>query len=157
MGPISPRLAAGLAGHDRVAVDTAPFVYFLVGEGARADAIKGVLKMAEEGRLALVSSVVTETELLVRPLRLGDAGKVRVIRELLEGWPGLSLADVTRDISREAAQIRAERGLSLGDALIAATAVRTGCSALLSNDEGFRRVDGTLVYLHLDDLIGGGS
>ena len=52
----------------------------------------------------------------------------------------------------DAARIRAETGLATPDALHAATALRAGCAAFITNDNDFRLVDDLPVVV-LDDLV----
>ena len=52
----------------------------------------------------------------------------------------------------DAARIRAETALATPDALHAATALRAGCAAFITNDTDFRRVEGLPVVV-LDDLV----
>lgn len=146
------RLTAALAGHSRIALDTAPLIYFLGGYGPRDAVVEEILVRASEGRIEVVVSVVTEAELLVGALgpRGGDA---TAIDRLLDG-PGIEVVPVTRSTARVAASLRARQRLRLADAVVAATALTAGCTALVGNDRAFRRLDDRLAYVHLDDLVG---
>jgi predicted nucleic acid-binding protein len=117
------------ARHVRIAVDTAPLIYFLNGDNVRASLVRPVLAASAAHEIELVVSVV------------------------LDGPAALSVTPVGREIGRLAAHLRAELGLRLADALIAATAIVTGCTALLGNDTSFRRLGDRIEYLHLDDHI----
>mgnify|MGYP002638056705 CR=1 FL=1 len=138
----------------RVALDTAPLIYFLTGDAKRAPIVREVLLAAARGEIDVVVSAVTEAELLVAPLRrLDPLSSCAPVHDLLNGPPALDVQPVTRQIARRAAELRARWNLRLADALIAATAAETGCTTLLGNDLQFRRleVEG-LAYHHLDDL-----
>lgn len=139
----------------RVALDTAPLIYFLQGDPKRAPIVREVLSAAVRGELEVVVSVVTEAELLVAPLRRPDSSLFCApVHDLLNGPPALNVQAVTRQIARRAAEIRARWNLRLADALIAATAAETGCVTLLGNDLQFRRLEiEGLSYRHLDDLV----
>lgn len=141
-----------LAGHGRIAIDTAPLIYFVEGDQGRAPIVRELIAEGLRGGVSLVVSAVTEAELLVAPLRRRDSGMATVIGRLLDG-AGVSVAEVTRDIAQRAAAVRAEHRLRLMDALVVATALASRCTALLGNDEVFRRIGGALTYVHLDDLI----
>jgi len=145
-----PRL---LAEHTQLAIDTAPLIYFLADDAKRASLVQEVLNGAAAGRVHLVVSVVTEAELLVGPLQKNERDAVSVIARLLDGASGIEVAPVSRGIAQEAARLRAEHKLSLPDAMVAATALQYGCTALLANDAAFARLDARLTYLHVDDLI----
>lgn len=69
---------------------------------------------------------------------------------LLVHFPHLVLADVTRDIARRAAQLRARYGVRPADALQAAT-------AFVTNDHRLSCLSSELDVLVLDDFIGAGA
>jgi predicted nucleic acid-binding protein len=142
------RIAEALRGHARVAVDTAPLIYFLGGHAPRDAVAEELLSRAASGRLELVASVVTEAELLVGALRSGHAP---VVGQLFDG-PALAAVPVSRPVARRAAELRVEHRLRMVDAIVAATALEEGCTALVGNDLDFRRLRG-LTYLHVDDLV----
>ncbi len=60
---------------------------------------------------------------------------------------------MTRETARRAAGIRAEHGLRMVEAIVAATALEAGCTALVGNDRALRRLPAP-TYLHVDDLVG---
>ncbi len=146
------RLTAALAGHSRIALDTAPLIYFLGGYGPRDAVVEEILVWASEGRIEIVVSVVTEAELLVGAL--GPSGGDAAAIDRLLGGPGIEVVPVTRSTARVAASLRAPQRLGLADAVVAATALTSGCTALVANDPAFRRLDDRLACVHLDDLVG---
>jgi predicted nucleic acid-binding protein len=102
-----------------------------------------------------VLSVITEAELLVGPLKARDDTAARAIGALLDGPAGFEVVSVSREIARNAAALRAAHGLGLADAIVAATALASGCTALMGNDTTLRRLSDQLTYLHLDELTDG--
>lgn len=141
--------------HARVAVDTAPLIYFLEGDPRRAPLVRELLKAGANRKVELFVSAVSEAELLVAPLRDGVEGAVEAIRGLLDGPVGIHVFPVNRRVAREAGALRAATNLRLADAIVAATALVTGATALLSNDRALTRLgqrDGAPTYVHLDDL-----
>ncbi len=107
------------------------------------------------GRREGVLSVVTEIELLVRPLRDGTREDVERVRALLDA-PGISVVALDREIAQAAAGVRAKSGLRLPDAAIVATAIYTECDAIVGNDARCARRVTEIPYLMLDDLVGTG-
>jgi predicted nucleic acid-binding protein len=100
--------------------------------------------------LVVTASVVTEAELLVRPKREGDVEAEERIQDLLSE-DGFTVVPVDRPGARMAAELRARHNLGLSDAIIVATAIRTGCDAIVSNDGRFRRITEVPV-VHLDEV-----
>ena len=102
-------------------------------------------------QLQVVTSVITLTEVLVQPLRLGNAELVETYRELVFSNDRFDIVSISLEIAESAALLRARYNLSMQDALHAATAIKTGCDAFLTNDPDFRRVQ-YLNALVLNDM-----
>ena len=106
---------------------------------------------ARAGRFTLASSELVALETLIRPLRDGNARLEVLFRSILAATE-MDLIPATLATWQDAARIRAETGLATPDALHAATALRAGCTAFVTNDTDFRRVDDLPVVV-LDDLL----
>jgi predicted nucleic acid-binding protein len=74
---------------------------------------------------------------------------------LLVHFPHLTLADVTRDVVRRAAQLRARYRLRLADALQVAMALVHGATAFVTNDRQLRPLVPLLEIFILDDFAVG--
>ena len=79
------------------------------------------------------------------PYRVGDDALATRYEELLSGSRGLTLVGLDRNLLREAARLRATRGLKTPDAIQAATALGAGCTALLTNDRDLGGLEGVRV------------
>lgn len=99
-----------------------------------------LLRDVESGRLRATISVITECELLSYP-RL-TAGEERQIRALLGVLPKVA---VTSHVAQLAAQLRRRYPITIADALIAATALRSHAILLTRNTKDFHAIHG----LHL--------
>jgi predicted nucleic acid-binding protein len=109
------------------------------------DEVAGVLRalLASEAS-AVVTSELTFAEVLVGPMkrRRADSGDLSAVK-FIAGYEALfgdatavAAVPVTVDILRAAATLRAERtALKLPDAIHLATAIRSGCAALVSDDD----------------------
>ena len=106
---------------------------------------------ARAGRFTLASSELVALETLIKPLRDGNARLEMLFRSILAAAE-MELIPATLATWDDAARIRAETGLATPDALHAATALRAGCVAFITNDADFRRVEGLPVVV-LDDLV----
>ena len=106
---------------------------------------------AKAGRFTLGSSELVLLETLIKPLRDGNAHLEMLFRSILAAEE-MGLIPATLNTWDDAARIRAETGLATPDALHAATAIRSGCQLFVTNDSGFRRVQG-LPLVILDDLL----
>ncbi len=145
------RLADALAGVTRIGFDTAPFVYFVERHPSYLDLVREVLRLVDAGMPTAYSSVITLTEVLTQPLRVGNLTLADEYRSRLVNSHNLilkAIGPVTADL---AAELRARHRLRTPDALQVATALEAGCEAFLCNDRGLRRVT-ELRVLVLDDL-----
>jgi predicted nucleic acid-binding protein len=135
-----------------VLFDTSAAIYFLelpAGD-QRHEAIKALVRRAEQGRMRIIMSTVSFTELLVGPIKRSDAvGEANVV---LFSSRLCELAAVGPTTAYVAATLRARHGLRTPDALILATAIEHGVDAVIGNDAAWKRV-GELRFLHVDALL----
>ena len=113
--------------------------------------MRNLLEDVRLGRRQGVVSVVTEIELLIRPLRDGTSQDVQRVRVLLDA---LDVVELDREIAGVTASVRARIGLKVPDAAIVATALVTGCEAIIGNDGLCGQRVREIPYLLLDELLG---
>ncbi|MXV92505.1 MAG: type II toxin-antitoxin system VapC family toxin [Chloroflexi bacterium] len=101
--------------------------------------------------MQVFTSVITLTEILSQPLKLGNYNLAREYLDILVTRDEYIVVEISTAPAITAAEIRARFSLRTPDALHAATAIESGCDAFLTNDRGFRRVH-DLNVLVLDDL-----
>jgi predicted nucleic acid-binding protein len=104
-----------------------------------------------QGTVEGVTSVITLTEMTVRPLQLALPYVADSYEVYLTAYPHLLLRDIDRAIARRAAELRAGYRLRLGDSLQVATGLEAGAAAFLTNDRDLRRVR-EIPVLILDDF-----
>jgi hypothetical protein len=117
-------------------LDTNVFVSFLRGHPPAVRYIEGL-----KGRDDVAFSAITECELLTGS-SCDDERKRRRVIALLGQWRKI---DVTNPIAVRAGDIKRTKGLSVLDALIAATALQAGAELVTSNVKHFRIVEGLKV------------
>lgn len=141
-----------LAGHAVLGLDTSVLIYHLEQHPTYFPLVQPLLTGVQSGRWEAVTSVVTLMELTVRPWQLGQEAAAREYEVLLLNLPHLMLADVTRDVARQAAQLRARFRLNPADALQVATALLHGATAFVTNDRRLARLDPLLDVVVLANL-----
>jgi len=149
MGLVSDRLAT----HRLIGLDTAVFIYHLEAHPVYQPLTQELLAGVESGQWAAVTSTVTLMELTVRPWQLGHPAIAREYEALLVHFPHLTLSDVTRDVARRAAQLRAHYRLRPADAIQMATALAHSATAFVTNDRQLVRLSALLDVVVLDDLV----
>jgi len=146
------RLREQLAGHAVIGLDTSIFIYHLAAHPRYQPLTQELLAGIQVGRQTAITSTVTVMELTVRPWQIGRPAVGREYETLLVHFPHLTLADVTRDVARRAAQLRARHRLRPADALQVATALVHGATAFVTNDRRLRRLKPVLDIIILDDF-----
>ena len=140
-----------LAGVTRLGFDTSPLIYFVERHPAYVDIMREVLHRVDTGAVTGYSSVVTLTEVLTQPKRVGNLTVENEYRDLLLHSRNFELVSISASIAEQAADLRARYRLRTPDALQITAALTTGCQAFLTNDPPMKRVT-ELRVLVLDDL-----
>ncbi|WP_258360931.1 type II toxin-antitoxin system VapC family toxin [Moorella sulfitireducens] len=130
-----------IAGFQRLLLDTNTIIYFLQGISPFNTILNPLFGLFEQKNLEAVISVITETELLVGPLKAGNQEAVTMVKLFLHEFPGLKVIPVSRQVGQMAAAIRAKTNLRLPDALIIATAKASGCGAIIGNDHTWSKIN----------------
>ena len=141
-----------LTAHTTVGLDTSVFIYQLEAHPDYLPLTQALFTDVEAGRWAAITSTITLMELTVRPWQLDRPAVARKYETLLVHFPHLTILDVTRDVARRAAQLRAEYRLRPADALQIGTALVHGATAFVSNDRALLRVAPTLDIVILEQL-----
>jgi predicted nucleic acid-binding protein len=142
-----------LAGHAIVGLDTSVFVYHLEAHPRYQPLTQELLAGVQDGRQTAVTSVITVMELTVRPWQLERPAVAREYEALLVHFPNLALVDVSRDVARRAAQLRARYNVRPADALQAATALLNGATGFVTNDRKLARLGPELDVIILESFV----
>ena len=135
-----------------VAVDTAPFIYFVEGDSQYAPVVEPLFQLAAHGTRQLVTSALTLMELLVVPYRAGNQQLAGQYEALLTRSRGLQMVDLSRDVLRGAAQLRAVSGARTPDAIQLAAALTSGCRTFVTHDRRLPAIPG-LKLIQLADYV----
>lgn len=147
-------LGQRIAGHALVGLDTSIWIYHLEANERYAPLTGQLLTAVQAGWPRAVCSVLTIMELNVRPYRLGQPGVAAHYEAMLTHFPNVQLVNVTPDIARRAAQLRAIYNLRPADSIHVASALVSGATAWVTNDQEMRRLSSNLDVILLDDFTG---
>jgi predicted nucleic acid-binding protein len=152
MGP-SPviKLDAALTGVTKLGIDTSPFIYFVERHPTYVDLVREIVRRVDTGTFVGYSSVVTLTEVLTQPKRLGNIPVESEYRQLLLHSRNFALVPIDITLADRAADLRARYQLRTPDAFQIAAALGAGCEAFLTNDAVLEHV-AELRVLVLDKL-----
>jgi predicted nucleic acid-binding protein len=120
-----------------VALDTAPLIYLIEENPTFVSLVRPFFEAVDRDEFRVVTSVVTLTEVLVHPLRHGDQELADQYRRILLHARQLTAVPVSEAIAEQAAQLRATHSLRTPDAIQLATAINSGASSFLTNDNRF--------------------
>jgi predicted nucleic acid-binding protein len=146
------RLRERLASHAIIGLDTSIFIYHLEAHSRYLPLTQELLTGVQAGRQTAITPTVTVMELTVRPWQAGRPAVAREYEALLVHFPHLTLADVTRDVARRAAQLRARHRIRPADALQVATALVHGATAFVTNDRRLMQLSPELDTIVLDEF-----
>ncbi|MCY4020848.1 MAG: PIN domain-containing protein [Chloroflexi bacterium] len=113
-----------------------------------------IVELIEAQPLQAFTSVMTLTEIMVQPLKVGNTDLAQEYHDILvssDQFSLLSVLSVTEEIAITAGAIRARYSLRTPDAIHVATAIARDCDTILTNDAAMKRVT-DLNVLHLDNL-----
>ncbi len=91
----------------RIYLDTAPLIYLVEERIPSAAKMDWIVNLIETTPLEAFSAVLTVTEVMVQPLRMGDIDLAQEYHDLLVQSSDYRLVSVTADIAVSAVTIRA--------------------------------------------------
>jgi predicted nucleic acid-binding protein len=142
-----------LSGIVLLGFDTSPLIYFVEQHPLYVDVIREIIQRVDSGVLFGYSSVVTLTEVLVQPKRMGDLDLENNYRQVLQHGRHFTLLPIDHGIAEHAADLRSRYSIRTPDALQIAAVLSVGGQAFLTNDKRLKQMT-ELKILILDDLIG---
>lgn len=148
------RLASELARVTRVGIDSAVLIYHLEDIEPYSELTEAALGTIAAGRPEAIVSTISVAEVLVKPYRERQLGRVAAVERFIISLPNASVIAPSLAAAKDAARLRAKYGIRLPDALLVATSREQGAQAFLTNDAGLRRLRGEqLSIMILDDYV----
>lgn len=136
----------------RVAFDSMCFIYYFGAHPKYGPLVKNIFSLVTAGRLSAFTSVISVAETLSVSL-LPNRPEARVYyKERFLEMKNLKLIDVDLDIAEQAAAIRSNYKLKLGDAIHLSTALNNNAQLFITNDKQFKQIKELKVTI-LDDLL----
>lgn len=142
-----------LAAHQLIGLDTSIFIYHFEANQKYLPLTRSILKLVESGQSQGVISTLVVMELTVHPWRIDRGDIARQYEALLINFPNLKLVDVSREVARQAAQLRAKYNLRPADALQVGTAIISGATLWVSNDKALKRLEPAIEVIVLEDFV----
>ncbi|AOS83258.1 hypothetical protein BIU88_03315 [Chlorobaculum limnaeum] len=124
-----------------VYLDTNVLIYFLDRNPDYFTLSAAIVEAIEYGSIAGYTGDAVVAEILVKPYRSGNIELVSGIKAFFQTEQFLTICHHDADTFDLAAQLRAKYNQKFIDALHYATAIRSGCHAIITNDNGFNNND----------------
>lgn len=148
MGRISERLSS----HTLIGLDTSVFIYHLEAHPTYLQLTNELLNGVQSGQWSAVTSVITIMELTVPAWRSGQETAARQYEALLANFPNMKIVDVTRDVARSSAQLRARFNIRPADALQVACSLVENATVFITNDRNLSRLEPVIDVVILNDF-----
>ena len=141
------------ASYRMIFIDTVPFIYFFEDHPQYAQSLQNLFTEIEISDKQIMTSLITYTEIITRPLTQGQKRLVDKYRAYFTGSKNLSLLPFTIHVAETTAHIRSRYGFKTSDAIQIASALSFGADCILSNDAGWKKVSEIPVFC-MEDLGG---
>lgn len=126
---------------ETIFIDTAPIIYYIEAHPDFGEIIKKVVNTFQSGKLRAYSSVITLTEVLVKPISLGKEKLARKFGEFLREGKNITLIEISENIAEQAGVLRGTYpSLKTLDAIQISTAIYIGADAFLTNDIKLKQI-----------------
>jgi predicted nucleic acid-binding protein len=123
---------------EKVYFDANILIYLVDGYPGFTSALAGIRNRLLTGAWIAHTGAISICEVLVKPIRDGNAEAIKGTRHFLLESGAFKLVETTLGVYERAAAIRAVLNLKLPDAVHAACAVEANCTTFVSNDRSIR-------------------
>lgn len=138
---------------DTIFLDTAPIIYYIEAHPLFGHLSKNVIDRLQRDTLKGFTSVITPTEVLVKPVELGKDELIDKFLDFLKNGKNLSLIEISVKIGEAAGRLRGKYpSIKALDALQLSVAIDIGTDAFLTNDKKLEKVSEIKVIV-LKDYI----
>ncbi|MEI6610018.1 MAG: PIN domain-containing protein [Deltaproteobacteria bacterium] len=129
-------LSESLGAIKTIFLDTAPVIYFIEAHHQFGPLVMQVIELMNENRIQAVTSVLTLSEVLPKPVETGNDELAEKFKTYLKNGPNLTLLPITEIIGESAGVLRGKYPhLKTVDAVQIATALDAEADAFLTNDK----------------------
>jgi predicted nucleic acid-binding protein len=133
-----------------VYLDANIFIYAVEELPLVAKRIAALFQRIDRGELIAITSELSLSEALVKPMRDNLTKVVYQYLDLIRTKSTLSVIPVDREILIKAAELRSQSTLKLPNAIHCATAVRHSCKSFVTNDRRLKATGALQVAVLMD-------
>ncbi len=123
-------------------IDTAPIIYYIEAHHQFGPLSKDLVEYFQDKKLNAYTSVITLTEVLVKPFETGNDNLALNFSTFLRYSSSIRLLEVTASIAETAGRLRGKYPfLRTMDALQIAVAQNISADAFITNDTNLKKID----------------
>jgi predicted nucleic acid-binding protein len=137
---------------DRIYLDTNVWIYAVESYPAFLRELTDFFQRVDQNQYVAITSELSLAETLVKPIKDNDQARQVAYKKAIVNRKNVSVIPILRELLIDAAQVRAETGLKLPDAIHAATAVQARCTTFITNDAQLKKLSNLHVVL-LSEVI----
>lgn len=113
--------------------------------------MEDIFSRSDKGVFSIITSVLTVTEVLTKPLQTNHFQYENRYRNMLIKTHNITTLAANLPIAEQAARLRAKYSLKTPNAFQVATSILAGCDAFLTNDKRLKQIT-EINILVLDEL-----
>lgn len=126
--------------HARIGIDSSVFMYSFEQHPKYEPLSTRVFEMLSSGEIHCITSIISVSELMVRPFQKKDIDVIQLYERALTTMPNFTLADIDYGTAKGGSLLRAENNILLPDALQIAGAMKHKATLFLTNDIRLKKV-----------------
>ena len=140
MAEIDDKIKELFKRHQVIGLDTMLFIYSVELKESFMPILKSIFYYIEHGFAKGVTSTITLTEILVKPIKDRNIEAVKDYKFLLNNFPNLQMVNIDAKVAEKGAELRAKYGIRTPDSLQVASAIENEATIFLSNDYELKKI-----------------
>jgi len=122
------------------AFDTMVFIYYFEENASYVAKIEKLFKAVEDKKVKAFTTIISLSEILVRPLSLGNADLADNYKNAINTFPNLTVLPVNQSMAVLAASLKAKYRIKLPDAIQVAGALFSSSEVFITNDKDLKKI-----------------
>jgi predicted nucleic acid-binding protein len=123
-----------------VFLDSMLFIYYFEEHPDFSAKIEKIFAAVESGSIRAITSVITLSEILIKPLATENIDLADEYKNCLSSFPHLKVLEINHHVATMAATLKAKYKIKLPDALQLGSAICGGASLFISNDKHLGKI-----------------
>lgn len=146
-------LSNEISQYESIFIDTAPIIYYIEAHPQFGPLLVKIVNSFQSGRVLAFSSVITLTEVLVKPFEHKDERLVRKFSEFLKFGKNFVLVEISAEIAERAGKLKGKYpNIKTIDALQISAAIDVDADVFITNDKKLKQINELKILVLMDYL-----